>query len=126
MSATVQDNPARSRYELELEGGTAFVTYRRSTGVVTLLHAEVPPELEGRGYGSALALGTLEVIRAQGNKVIPQCSFIADYIGRCRLSYFQPLQPGPRTTRPGSAPVCSPLRRTCWPLTKTSTTPVAY
>ena len=35
-------------------------------------------------------------------------------------------QPGPRTTRPGFAPVCSPSRRTCTPLTNTSLTPVAY
>lgn len=31
----------------------------------------------------------------------------------------QPVQPGPRTTRPGSAPVCSPHFRTCSPLTNT-------
>src|SRR5690606_40183705 len=37
-----------------------------------------------------------------------------------------PRQPGPRTTRPGVAPVCSPSRSTCTPLTKTWSTPVAY
>ena len=36
------------------------------------------------------------------------------------------FQPGPRTTRPGKAPVCSPRSSTCVPLTKTWTTPVAY
>lgn len=39
--------------------------------------------------------------------------------------YF-PLQPGPLTTRPGVAPVCSPSLSTCSPLTKTWTIPVAY
>jgi hypothetical protein len=80
MSDTVRDNPARSRYELELDGGTAFVTYHRSPGVVALVHAEVPPALEGRGFGSALARGTLDLLRAEGSKVIPQCSFIAAFI----------------------------------------------
>jgi hypothetical protein len=28
-----------------------------------------------------------------------------------------PVQPGPRTTRPGLAPVCFPPRNTCTPLT---------
>ena len=39
---------------------------------------------------------------------------------------FHPLQPGPRTTRPGNAPVCSPLLSTSTPLTNTSRTPVEY
>src|SRR5690606_10937772 len=36
-----------------------------------------------------------------------------------------PLHPGPRTTRPGVAPVCSPSASTCTPLTNTYSTPVA-
>ena len=38
----------------------------------------------------------------------------------------QSCQPGPRTTRPGVAPVCSPSRSTGTPLTKTWRTPCAY
>ena len=34
--------------------------------------------------------------------------------------------PGPRTTRPGLAPVCSPFLMTWTPFTITWTTPVAY
>jgi len=37
----------------------------------------------------------------------------------------QPVQPGPRTTRPGLAPVCLPPAITWTPLTNTSSTPVA-
>jgi hypothetical protein len=80
MSSAVRDNPARKRYELELNGGTAFVTYTRAPRVITLLHAEVPPALEGRGYGSALVRGVLEQVRADGNKMIPLCPFIAAYL----------------------------------------------
>ena len=36
-----------------------------------------------------------------------------------------PRQPGPRTTRPGRAPVSWPSRRASWPLTITCSTPVA-
>ena len=36
------------------------------------------------------------------------------------------FQPGPRTTRPGFAPVCSPSFSTCTPLTHTCRTPVEY
>jgi predicted GNAT family acetyltransferase len=82
MSSAVRDNPGRNRFELELEGGLAFVTYSREAGVRTLLHAEVPPELEGRGHGSELVKGTLDLIRAGGEKVIPRCPFIDAYMRR--------------------------------------------
>ena len=36
------------------------------------------------------------------------------------------FHPGPRTTRPGFCPVCSPSFKTCTPFTQTSMTPVAY
>ncbi len=58
MTHTVRDNPALSRYEMPVEGGIAFVDYRRAPGVVTLLYAEVPPALAGRGLGAELARGT--------------------------------------------------------------------
>jgi len=82
MSNAVRDNPGRNRFELELEGGLAFVTYSREAGVRTLLHAEVPPALEGRGHGSELVKGTLDLIRAGGEKVIPRCPFIDAYMRR--------------------------------------------
>lgn len=46
--------------------------------------------------------------------------------GNFHLQCPRPRQPGPRTTRPGLAPVCSPSRSTASPLTNTSRTPVEY
>ena len=80
MPTTVRDNTSLKRYELEVDGATAFVTYVRSAGVATFLHMEVPHELSGRGIGSALAQESLELARAQGYKVIPECPFITAYI----------------------------------------------
>jgi len=74
------DNTALHRFELPMEGLTGFVTYRRSPGVVTLLHAEVPAAIGGRGYGSRLAAAVLDQLRAEGVKVVPVCGFIAHYI----------------------------------------------
>ena len=79
---SVVDNPARSRFELALEGGTAFATYRRAGDVLIIPHTEVPPELEGHGYGSALVKGVLELARTQGLKVRPACPFVTDYMRR--------------------------------------------
>jgi len=82
MSTGVRDNAALGRFELDLDGGLGFVTYRRAAGVVTLLHAEVPAALNGRGYGSRLVRGTLDLLRAEGARVVPVCPFIASFIDR--------------------------------------------
>jgi hypothetical protein len=76
----VRDNPKRHRFELALEGGTAFIDYRRHGNVVTMTHAEVPKALEGKGVGSKLARGALALVRANGEKIVPQCSFVAWFV----------------------------------------------
>jgi uncharacterized protein len=78
----VRNNSAEQRYELEVDGVTAFVTYRRDGSIVSLNHTEVPPELAGRGVGSQLAQGTLDQVRSEGLKVVPKCSFIVGYIAK--------------------------------------------
>jgi predicted GNAT family acetyltransferase len=82
MDSAVRDNAALGRFELDFDGGQGVVTYRRAGQVVTLLHAEVPPVLAGRGHGSALVRATLEHLRAEGARIVPLCSFVARYIER--------------------------------------------
>ena len=78
----VIDHPERSRYELAIGDELAFINYRRQQNVVTLMHAEVPAHLNGRGIGSTLVKGALDLARAQGEQVVPVCSFIRIYIQR--------------------------------------------
>jgi predicted GNAT family acetyltransferase len=81
--ARVEKNAAAERYELRVDGETALVEYRdEDDGTVRLLHTEVPNALAGRGIGSKLAKGVLDVIRAEGRRVVPDCEFIAAYIDR--------------------------------------------
>ena len=82
MSNAIRDNPARQRYELDLEGGVAYVNYHRSGDVIVLTYARVPDALQGRGFGAALVRGTLELIRAEGKKVVPHCGYVAAYMRR--------------------------------------------
>ena len=50
MSDPFRDADDRNRFELDVDGTTAFVTYRKSPGMITLVHTAVPPELaSGRG-----------------------------------------------------------------------------
>jgi predicted GNAT family acetyltransferase len=80
MADTIHDNVASHRFELEVEGHIAFVAYKRERGIVTLVHTEVPKVLAGRGIGGKLAKGVLDLLRANGAKIVVECPFIASYI----------------------------------------------
>ena len=80
MPHTVRDNKNLNRFELEAEGHIAFSAYERSAGLVTITHTEVPKELGGRGIGTALARGLLDLIRVEGVKVKPLCPFVKAFI----------------------------------------------
>lgn len=80
MTDTVRDNPDRNRFELATPAGTAFANYRRDDLTVMVVHTEVPRALEGRGVGSLLVGGMLDLIRAEGRKVAPMCSFVRYFI----------------------------------------------
>jgi predicted GNAT family acetyltransferase len=80
MASDVRDNQEHHRFELEVEGVTAFSEYSRKSGVVTFIHTEVPDALSGKGVGSRLAKGALDLVRSRGEKVIAKCPFIAAYI----------------------------------------------
>jgi len=80
MMLTVRDNKARSRFELDIEGNIAFANYRATPQAVIITHTETPPALRGRGIASELVKGALDLIRADGRKVMAGCSFVADYL----------------------------------------------
>jgi uncharacterized protein len=77
---TVIDNAAAGRFEVNLDGLTAFAEYSLAAGVMILPHTVVPPAFEGRGVGGALARAALGRARAETRKVVPICPFIAAYI----------------------------------------------
>ncbi len=82
MPNAVRDNPQRSRFELDADGHIAFSNYRRDGNTITFMHTEVPKELEGRGIGSALVRGELEIARAQGLTIAATCPFVRAYIAK--------------------------------------------
>ncbi len=84
MPDAVRDNPERHRFELDADGHVAFSNYRRDGSTITIMHTEVPAALNGRGIGSALVRGMLDLARAQGLKVVPLCPFVKAYIGKHR------------------------------------------
>jgi uncharacterized protein len=80
MDSTIRDNKEFRRYELDKDGKIAFVKYARKPGIITFIHTEVPKELSGHGIGTALVRGVLDIARANGDKVVPLCRFVAAYM----------------------------------------------
>src|SRR5438128_10842933 len=81
-SESVRDNRTQSRFELDAEGSVAFANYRLTPAAVIITHTETPRPLRGRGIASELVKGALELIRADGRKVIAGCGFVVDYLDK--------------------------------------------
>jgi uncharacterized protein len=79
-TGSVRDNKSQGRFELDVEGAVAFANYRLTPGTVIITHTETPRALRGRGIASELVKGALELIRADGLKVVAGCGFVVDYL----------------------------------------------
>jgi predicted GNAT family acetyltransferase len=77
---TVRGNKAQNRFELDVGDAVAFAIYRQTPAAVIITHTETPHALRGRGIASELVKGALELIRADGRKVIAGCGFVVDYL----------------------------------------------
>ncbi len=75
----LRDDAAHSRFVMAVPGGEAFAIYRRVDGYLVISHTEVPRASRGRGLGSSLALALFEHARAQGERIVPACSFLDDW-----------------------------------------------
>ena len=78
----VVNNQETGRFELTIDGHTAYTEYRMLASGIMFPHTETPPALEGRGVGSALVREALAWARQQGQPVIPVCPFVPGYITR--------------------------------------------
>ncbi|HEY8614473.1 MAG TPA: GNAT family N-acetyltransferase [Roseomonas sp.] len=85
MAGAVTDNRAQDRFEMDAGGSQpAIIAYEREGDRIVLTHTTVPEELSGQGVGSRLVSGALAMIRAEGLRIVPRCSFVAAYIDRHR------------------------------------------
>jgi hypothetical protein len=76
----LRDNAAQHRFEIDVDGHVAFVTYKLAPGGITLVHTEVPAALSGRGVGSMLVRSVLEEMRSRGAKITVRCPFIRGFM----------------------------------------------
>lgn len=82
MELVILHNSDKRRFETEINGHIAFVEYNLFNNGINYTHTEVPPELEGKGIGSALASHVLHYATENNLRVMPLCPFIKSYIDR--------------------------------------------
>lgn|SRR6185503_13520746 len=78
----ISDNQAEGRFELTVDGHTAFLAYERTNKTLTLVHTQVPDALRGRHLGDRLVDAALAYGRDHGLQTIVVCPFARSYLRR--------------------------------------------
>ena len=76
----IRDNTDAHRYELDIEGKQAVVTYNLSGQNLMITETLVPQALEGQGLASRLAKHVLEDAKARDLLILPVCPFFSSYL----------------------------------------------
>lgn len=70
------DLPTSGRYEIEVDGYKAEMTYSKAGDIRIIIdHTEVPDALRGTGIGARLVERAVKDARAESRKIIPLCPF---------------------------------------------------
>ena len=88
----VTNNQDAHRFEAQVAGQTALLSYRRSDGQIALVHTEVPAPLQKRGLAAKLVQSALEFARASDLAVVPICPYVAAYL-RKHAEYKELVRP---------------------------------
>ncbi|RHJ93578.1 GNAT family N-acetyltransferase [Parabacteroides bouchesdurhonensis] len=82
MEYEITHYPEKKRFEIKLEGVTAFVQYRLRDGKLDIIHTIVPPLIEGRGVAAALVKYAYDYALANGMKPQATCSYAVTWLHR--------------------------------------------
>ena len=81
MSEEITHDPARSRYDLVVDGSLgAYAEYERDDDVIVFTHTVTTPTMRGRGLAGKVVRHALDDARANDRVVIAQCWYVAQYI----------------------------------------------
>lgn len=88
----VTRDPDRERFELRQDGAfIGFLGYAQDTVpgpdgedtvVLRLQHTIINEAYGRRGYARALVTMVLDRLRAEGDRIVPECSYVEDYLRR--------------------------------------------
>lgn len=82
MSMQINHDPTSGRFSTRLDGHEAELVYRRHDRRLLIDHTGVPEAIGGRGVAGTLVKAALDYARAEGLRVVPLCSYSAEYIQR--------------------------------------------
>ena len=80
----ISDNTPRNRFEVTVDGETAFLTYERTRNTLTLVHTEVPEGARGQHLGGRLVDFAVSAAHAAGLSVVVVCPFARAYLRKRR------------------------------------------
>lgn len=81
MSEAITHDPARSRYDLVVDGALgAYAEYELSGDTIVFTHTVTTPALRGRGLAAKVVRHALDDARADDRIVVAQCWYVAQYI----------------------------------------------
>lgn len=79
----VVNNPSVHQFELIVDDAVAgYVRYREDGDRIVLTFTEIDSAFAGRGFGSTIARGTLDLIRESGRPLVLDCPFLARWVAR--------------------------------------------
>jgi len=75
--------PGKQRFELKSGSGEpAVIAYRERGDTIVIEHTFVPPALRGKGIAADLTRDALLEARRLGWKIVPDCSYVENFIER--------------------------------------------
>ena len=82
LNLPLHKNEDTNRFELTVEGHTAFIDYEEDEKIIKLIHTESPEALAGRGAATALIEKTFNYIEENAYQLVPLCPLVFAYIKR--------------------------------------------
>jgi uncharacterized protein len=80
--STISHDPAAQRFTATVEDHLSVLDYTLVGGVMSIMHTNVPPAVQGRGIAAELMAAALNAARASGWTVNPVCSYAVEYLRR--------------------------------------------
>ncbi len=80
MTTAITHDRVAQKFTTVVDGHEGHVDYESGDGRIVITHTVVPKEIGGRGIAGELVKEALGFARSEGLKVVPQCSYAAEYI----------------------------------------------
>ena len=81
MATEVRHAPEASRYEIRKDGRVVGIAEYVDRGdVLVFHHTEIAAPRRGDGLGAELVRGALDDVRARGGRIVPTCSYVAEFV----------------------------------------------